>query len=150
MKKNLIFIFTIFLVMIFGAFYFSKMAANFIDTKEKPSTLLTPTAALTPTPYPDPLGENFSKTGVLTNFDSKKEKKGDSWALVYEEQGKPALKVELSFSPESVCSLSQEDLKCSAVELPNGLRVKVEGVLTDKTSEPYVLVTRLSAFASDN
>ncbi|MGI5826457.1 MAG: hypothetical protein ACOX50_03525 [Patescibacteria group bacterium] len=102
---------------------------NIVSSEITPSPqVLSPT----PTLSADPLIINFTKTGNLTNFDSEKEEETDTWSLVYEEPGSPAIKVKLSFTAES--DYRQSDLE-------NGNRVVVEGFDTGKGE---VIVVKLS------
>ncbi len=69
-------------------------------------------------------GADFIETGNLV------EGKDNKWALLYEEPGQPALKVDLSFNSESLCELEQEIKSC--LILPDdffevGERVEIEG-----------------------
>jgi hypothetical protein len=139
MNKKYLAGFSLFLALglVLTGAYFSRafISKTPLENTSFISSEVTPTVGVsspTPTLHADPLNVNFKKTGNLTNFDSAKEQETDAWSLVYEEPGKPALKVKLTFTPQS--EYNQADLE-------NGNRVAVEGV---DTGEGEVLVVKLS------
>ena len=78
---------------------------------------------------------NFSKTGNITNFDTTTQMESQSWRLLYEEPGAPALSV--LFIPVGDCKyyyLNGEVDSCfnAAGVFYNGQRIKMEG---EKTSD---------------
>lgn len=80
---------------------------------------------------------NFEKKGYLVKYG--KEKK---WALNYDEQGKPALVVTLSFDEESECDLVHGDKPCLEFDSYGevGDRVKVIGDKKDEVVEVDKLI----------
>jgi len=63
---------------------------------------------------------NFSETGNIINWDSASGTHTDTWKLVYEKPGAPALEVDLIFEDESLSAeLDDED---------NGRRAHVQGI----------------------
>lgn len=77
---------------------------------------------------------NFSKTGNITNFDTKTQMESQSWRFLYEEPGAPALSV--MFVPTNECKYYYLDgnvgscLDAGGI-LYNGQRIKMEGGKTD-------------------
>lgn len=72
---------------------------------------------------------DFIETGNLVAGDN------NGWALLYEEPGKSALKIDLRFTDRSLCDLGQETKSC--IVIPNdywqaGERVRIEGRKQDK------------------
>jgi len=73
---------------------------------------------------------NFSKTGNITNFDTKTQMESQSWRFLYEEPGAPAISV--FFRATESCEyyyLNGEIEPCSDAggKFYNGQRVKMEG-----------------------
>jgi hypothetical protein len=66
---------------------------------------------------------DFSEQGNIVGEDS-------DWSLVYEEPGKPALKVNLVFGPETSCADDDGPRPCLPPFWSNGDRVKVSGQIT--------------------
>jgi len=80
---------------------------------------------------------DFIETGNLVNG------QGAKWALLYEKPGKPALKMNLSFTDKSLCDLGQETKNC--LILPDdywkaGDRVKIEGNIKENNVVVYNLI----------
>lgn len=74
-------------------------------------------------------GTPFRETGnVVINNPGYKP---DTWFLVYEAQGSPALQAELAFSAASVCALTSGEKQCPE-GLTSGMRATVEGRLRDE------------------
>jgi len=78
----------------------------------------------------------FSQTGNLVRNNPGLKK--DTWYLLYEKAGAPALIIELVFNEESQCMPTP----CSLISLENGERVKIEGLAKEKS----VLVETLTLF----
>lgn len=72
--------------------------------------------------------ETFDETGNLT-FNSPGASP-ETWYLVYEEPGAPALTAELAFTQESVCNLQSGTTTCPEGLAP-GMRVRVIGKVRD-------------------
>lgn len=68
----------------------------------------------------------FSQTGNLTK--NNPGYKPDTWYLVYEKSGQPALHAELKFTNDSVCVVGGERGDCDMNDLTQGARAKVEGL----------------------
>lgn len=66
---------------------------------------------------------NFSEIGNIVESE-------EAWDLVYEEPGKPALRVTLSFDDNSKCLDESEDQSCSSVYWKNGDRTEIIGIKT--------------------
>jgi len=89
---------------------------------------------LTPSPTP-----NFVKTGnlVATAINGKTD---EGWSLLYEEPGKPALKVSLIFSNESMCDQGSGNQPCLILSsLSIGERIKVEGIQAEGVNQVLVI-----------
>jgi putative hemolysin len=77
---------------------------------------------------------NFSKTGNITNFDTKTQMESQSWRLLYEEPGAPAISI--MFVPTNECKYYYLDgnfgscLDTMGI-IYNGQRIKMEGEKTD-------------------
>jgi len=82
--------------------------------------------------------ENFSQIGNIVKNNPGLKK--DTWYLIYEQPGSPALTIELIFDEESKCIIGEEIKSCSSVTLENGERVKIEGI----EKEERVLVKTLT------
>jgi putative hemolysin len=79
---------------------------------------------------------NFSKTGNITNFDTTTQMESQSWRLLYEEPGAPAISV--MFVPVGDCKYyyldgSIDSCFNAAGILYNGQRIKMEGEKTNDT-----------------
>ncbi len=72
---------------------------------------------------------NFTKEGNLSKNNPGLKK--DIWYLVYEEQGAPALKVELEFNDKSLCVVNSSTSVCEVASLKTGDRYKIEGFNQD-------------------
>lgn len=84
------------------------------------------------------LTPNFVKTGnlVATAVDGKTD---EGWSLLYEEPGKPALKVNLIFSDESLCDQGSGNQPCLILSsFAIGERVKVEGMESEDDNKVTV------------
>lgn len=79
---------------------------------------------------------NFEQQGNLIS------QQGKRWILIYEEPGKPALTVKLSFTQSSVCDLQQGKKPCSEYDKygESGDRVKVVGEKKNGTVEVKKLI----------
>lgn len=66
---------------------------------------------------------NFSETGNIVESE-------ETWDLVYEEPGKPALRVTLIFDDDSKCLDESEDQSCSSPYWENGNRAEIAGIKT--------------------
>lgn len=99
----------------------------------------TPTVTLAPISQIPSI--NFSQTGNLVNFDSATQKETAYWSLLYEQPGSSGLKVKLVFDEGSFCN----DKPCNEVELSNGERVKVEGIIAGE----IVKVVNLNKIIAD-
>lgn len=69
---------------------------------------------------------DFSEQGNIVGEDS-------NWSLVYEEPGKPALKVNLAFGTQTSCADDDGPRPCQPPFWSNGDRVKVSGQITGNT-----------------
>lgn len=87
---------------------------------------------------------NFEATGNLVrNNPGMKE---NTWFLVYERPGAPAMNIELSFSDSSKCFVGASSTACSEIGVPNGSRANVEGNIL----KTVVDVSSLSAESVDD
>jgi len=68
---------------------------------------------------------NFSQTGNLARNNPGMEK--NTWYLLYEEPGQPAISAKLIFSDTSACQLSAKEVKCQSAKLYIGQKVTVFG-----------------------
>jgi len=87
-----------------------------------------------------PIKTNFSKRGVILNWDSRTESYTKEWTFLYDEPGALALNVKLIFNEKSICNLGKIDMKCDPSKLTNGTVTSVEG-FEDKGK---LLVTKLN------
>jgi hypothetical protein len=78
----------------------------------------------------------FEKAGNIVSGEDGK------WSLVYEEPGKPALKKELVFEKESLCTSGQETVFCTSYVMNQGDRVEVKG---EESGEDAISVGRMQA-----
>lgn len=77
--------------------------------------------------YDNQININFTKTGFLTSRD---EQGGfESWALIYEETGKPTSFVSLIIRQDSFCDLGSGLQPCLGAKLIQDQKVRVEGDL---------------------
>jgi len=87
----------------------------------------------------EPLKVDFSRTGVVLNWDAETESYVEDWIFLYEELGAPALNVELVFDENSICDMGEGEKVCDESQLNNGDTVSIEGNRDDKK----VMVIRL-------
>jgi hypothetical protein len=76
---------------------------------------------------------NFDKTGNLSKQDGK-------WVLIYEESGKPALVVSLSFNEKSICEKGAQKDVCVLNNLKIGERTRIIGTLEGGVLIVYDLI----------
>ena len=75
---------------------------------------------------------NFSQTGVLTQ--NNPGLKPNTWYLVYEKPGAPALTAELKIDSQSVCGYEEgTEVPCSAISFENGQPAKIIGTEEGET-----------------
>lgn len=96
-----------------------------------------------PSPTSTPNNSSFQRTGNLVK--NNPGLKPDTWYLIYEQQGAPALTSELVFNNSSTCLFGNYGLDCSKLTLNNGSRTTVEG----KLSGNVVTVSKLIADPAD-
>jgi len=82
---------------------------------------------------------DFSKIGVLVRNNPGLEK--DVWHLIYEEPGKPALTMPLTFADCSICQILDAPEACESLSLENGTRVSVTGISGDGDVLVKTLIT---------
>ncbi len=85
-------------------------------------------APLAPTPPPVTSVEppNFTRTGALVR--NSPGLRPDTWYLLYEAAGQPALSTELLFNSQSECIFAGNvTLPCDVTKLAAGMRVYLEG-----------------------
>jgi hypothetical protein len=84
---------------------------------------------------------NFSEIGnIVLNED------GNSWDIVYEKPGAPALRENLLFSKQSKCFVGKDNTACFPSYWQNGDRVEISGILT----ATYVEVSTLRVITEDS
>jgi hypothetical protein len=81
---------------------------------------------------------DFEREGNLTMHSDGTEP--NTWTLVYEEPGQPALTKQLTFDTASICATGVENSTCDSSTFTPGQRVKILGTSVD---EENVLVIRL-------
>ncbi len=68
---------------------------------------------------------SFSKSGNLTKGNPGS--LSETWILVYEEPGAPAMTKEVIFAPSSTCAIAGVEVECETIDLEVGSRVKITG-----------------------
>lgn len=76
---------------------------------------------------------NFNKTGNLI-------KNADNWDFLYEEPGKPALKVSLVFDSQSRCDILGQLVDCTKMDIETGTRAIINGNRTQNLVKVLNLV----------
>lgn len=67
--------------------------------------------------------------------------KPNTWYVVYEQPGSPALSLELSFNAGSTCVVNDSEINCSKLDVLNGQHVQVKGVRTNSIIQVQEIVT---------
>ncbi|OGE74050.1 MAG: hypothetical protein A3I07_01200 [Candidatus Doudnabacteria bacterium RIFCSPLOWO2_02_FULL_42_9] len=80
-------------------------------------------------PPPIPQETNFDFTGHIVR--NNPGLKPDTWYLIYEKPGQPALNVELKFDEKSFCFVNDQSIFCSEYTFTVGQAIHVEGVEKD-------------------
>ena len=92
---------------------------------QMPASGCVPTTSISTSTPPTATVMEFEKTGYLTRSDGSAGNNG--WNLLYEEPGKPALRVSLRFTSESVCHYQDKAEVCVADSVVGDL-VTVRGI----------------------
>jgi len=126
--KKLLIGFVVVVVLIFGWVFFKPGMKELNAPTIEPTPQATEQSAVKETPSPEPEEPlNFTETGNLV-FE------GNSWYLLYEEPGAPALSLKLVITDQTKCNLG-ENVNCDLNRVKSGARVQVSGRKSDNTIE---------------
>lgn len=131
-RNKILIVFLLFVavsIFIAGTIYYriSKPQEITDVRSQKPSEATKSESTTQQMPDSDQIPVNFSETGTITNWDTKKEASSPDWTFVYEKPGTPVLNLKLEFRANSLCDMGKGPKQCVQNDFTIGSRAKIEG-----------------------